>query len=420
MFSAVLLAFLILIPTVHAKTLSPGIEILAARDPMMKSGTLQAGISFTVQDFEDALAIEDTTGITVTSLPNPSDGILYLGNVPIAVNQSISLKNFNYIRFEPASGCTTSSFFFKTDGQYEMQCILKISDSVNFSPVISEKNNSLPVWTQKDITCYGTMQAYDPENDALVFEIVDYPKKGLLTLQNAAHGDFRYTPYVGCSGDDSFTYRVRDSYGNYSKISTKYLYIDRQNSTLTFQDMTDHWAHSAAIEMVHEGIMTAKEENNSFYFQPDSVVSREDFLVMVMKALELDLPEDPACITVFADDEDISAENKAFILAAYRAGIIHGRESEAGLCFAPAEPITRAETAVILNNILGGEVPVNATAFSDSATVPAWAQSAFYAVNSLGIMSGTGSGSISPFLSITRAQAAQILLNMRQYINQPA
>ena len=156
-------------------------------------------------------------------------------------------------------------------------------------------------------------------------------------------------------------------------------------------------------------------QNDLPVFSPDETVTREEFLLMVMKVLGVDDPG--VCTqTVFADDSSIDEDIKPYVQAAYRAGIIHGREIDGALCFCPKEPITRAETAVVLNNIIGAEVPVNAVPFSDNDIIPAWAQGALYALNDLGILRGTGAGSISPFSEMSKAQTAQILFNLMKYV----
>ena len=398
----------------YAVVLSPGITQIAANHTMIKTGNTYTGVTFTAEDFRNAVERE-VNSITVTSLPAVSAGVLYLGSVPIAVNQSISENALSSLKFIPQSGAEGGSFTFTAGGGYSVICEMRISDKVNFSPVAGKTESDCAAWTQKNISCFGTLDGYDPEGDPIRFEIIRYPEKGLLVLQDAAHGDFRYTPYVGCSGEDSFSYRVRDSYGNYSETAVKSVTIARQSSELVFADMTEHWAHSAAIEMVSAGIMNCTGNEGVSLFRPDTDVTREEFVVMVLKALGFS-DSSSAYVSVFADDADISAENKAYICAAYNAGIIHGREDNGKMYFCPKESITRAEAAVMINNIIGAEVPVQVSLFADNAAVPAWAQSALYALHDLHILRGTGAGTISPYDSITRAQAAQILLNFTQYL----
>ncbi len=405
----------ITVPSVRAAHLSPALDIIASETIMIKTGTTYSGVLFQAADFQNASAVESVRTVKICSLPSPSSGILYLGSVPVAANQSISGKAIDNLKFVPAADTEDASFYFSVNDGHTQACHVKITDERNFAPTVTSNVDAVAAWTQKDITCFGTLSAFDPEGDALQYEIVDYPEKGLLILQDASHGDFRYTPYVGCSGDDSFTYRVRDSYGNYSDAAEACIRISRKNSKLVFADMSEHWAHSAAIEMASEGIMEYQTDEGTDVFSPDDTVTREEFLVMVMKLLGTkDLG---ACErTQFADDTDILSVNKPYVQAAYRAGIIRGREENGVICFCPEDAITRAESAVILNNILGAEVPVNVSLFSDNDSIPTWAQSALYALNDLGIMRGTGAGSISPYSTLTRAQTAQILFNLKQYL----
>lgn len=407
----------VLLSSVFAVPLSPALNHIAADSGMVKSGNSYAGVLFTAADFKYAAAVTALDTVTITSLPAAADGVLYLGNVPVAVNQSISAKNLDSLKFVPTSGTVESAFTFSLGRGYTMECEMKITDEINFSPVAASYEDTVAAWTQKNITCVGSLDAYDPEGDALVFEIVDYPLKGLLTLSDKEHGDFRYTPYVGCSGTDSFTYRVRDSFGNYSDIAVANVSISRKNQSVVFSDMSEHWAHSAAIEMSALGIMDYAADGDKAVFMPESAVTREDFLTMVMRALGADLDDEGGVIhTVFADDDEISDENKAYVSAAYNAGIIKGREENGVLMFCPQDTITRAEAAVMINNILGAEVPLRVSLFADNDIVPAWAQSALYALNDIGILKGTGAGTISPYATLNRAQTAQILFNLTKYV----
>jgi len=410
-----LLTCFILCEAVSAASLSPGLQVIAKQYEMVKTGTVHGGVSFTKEDFLRAASLSEIDSVTVTSLPAAASGSLYLGSTPLAVNQSISGENLDKLRFVPASGAQSSAFSFSSGGGYSIRCVLRITDEVNLSPAVSAASDDISAWTQQDISCFGSLKAYDPEGDPLYYEILSYPEKGLLTLTDSSHGDFRYTPYLGCSGEDSFVYRVRDSYGNYSDPAPVRVQISRKNNTLVFSDMKEHWAHSAAIEMAADGIIDYSFEGDAPVFLPEQAVTREEFLVMLMKAAGFESSRTDA-VTVFADDSDIRPENKVYIRAAYNAGIVRGKELGGKICFCPTEPLTRAEAAVMLNNIIGAEVPVNKTLFSDDAAVPAWAKSALYALNDLKILSGTGSGSISPAAQINRAQAAQILFNFTQYI----
>ena len=207
----------VLLPTTYAIPLSPALEHIAAKETMIKTGNSYAGVQFGKEDFENASGVQKLESLTIRSLPHPSIGALYFGSVPVAINQTISADNINSLKFVPAGDTESATFHFSVNDGITRTCTVKITDDINFAPTVL-LGDAVSAWTSKDIRCYGTLDAYDPEGDPLRYEIVDYPKKGLLQLTDAEHGDFQYTPYVNCSGSDTFTYRVRDAMGNYSEI----------------------------------------------------------------------------------------------------------------------------------------------------------------------------------------------------------
>ena len=214
------------------------------------------------------------------------------------------------------------------------------------------------------------------------------------------------------TGEDSFSYVVRDEWGNYSEEASVLIDIDKAAADLVFADMDGHWAHNAALVMAAENAMTVKSVNGQLYFHPDESISREDFLVTVMKALGAG--EIEPCTTVFADHAELASESTGYVARAYNLGIIKGIQENGELYFKPSSTITRAEAAVILNAIIGADEPETVPVFADHSSVPAWAQGSLYALSNAGIFTGTGSGNLSPNASLSRAQTAQILLTVKK------
>lgn len=406
--------------------LSPGFMNLAEEFTMVKSGLANGEICFTAEDFAKALGTASDS-ITVTALPPASAGKLLLGDAPVLANQIISRGALHKLRFVPGTDCTEASFRFKSGGEYSVGCLLRYTDSVNLAPAVtsaSADRNAVQtsagpeLWTQRDIAVYGSLASSvrDPEGDPLLFEITRYPENGILRLTNPQNGDYCYTPCDGVTGEDSFSYTVRDEWGNYSAEVSVVVEIDKAAADLVFADMDGHWAHNAAIVMAAENVMDIETSGGSLYFRPDEEISREDFLVTVMKSLGAG--EIEPCTTVFADHSDISPEATGYINRAYNLGIIKGVPENGNLYFRPAGAITRAEAAVILNAILGAEEPETVPVFADQSSVPAWAQGSLYALSNAGIFSGTGAGNLSPNASLSRAQTAQILLTVKKYIGE--
>ncbi len=394
--------------------LSPALMNLSEEVTMIKSGLVSGDITFTADDFTNAIGTLPDS-ITVTALPPQASGTLLLGDAPVLANQIISREALHKLKFVPGKDCTEASFRFKSGGEYSIDCILRYTDSVNLAPTITQSQDTeVSVWTQQDISTYGSLSASDPEGDGLTFEITRYPENGLLRLTNPANGDYCYTPCDGVTGEDSFSYIVRDEWGNYSEEASVVIDIDKAAADLVFADMDGHWAHNAALVMAAENAMDVEAVNGELYFRPDDTITREEFLVTVMKALGAG--EIEPCVTVFADHSEMAAESTGYVARAYNLGIIKGVQENGDLCFNPTSSITRAEAAVILNAIIGADEPETVPVFADNSSVPAWAKGSLYALSDAGIFTGTGSGNLSPNASLSRAQTAQILLTVKKYI----
>lgn len=396
---------------ISPKLLTPALNILSEDEIMIKSGIVTGNIAFTEEDFRRTVGC-DINSITVTALPPASEGVLMYNSTPVIVNQTISASSLEYLYFVPTGNISSSSFRFKAGGEYSICCELKYTDSYNMSPTVKNIEASVPVWTQADISTYGTLSVSDPEGDKLYFEIVELPTKGIIEITNKSQGNYKYTPFDSLTGKDRFSYVVRDEWGNYSEVSTVIVDIEKPAADLVFADLNEHWAHNAAIVMVAGDAMVVESINEKLYFNPDKEITREEFLVTVMKVLgagEID-----ECSTVFADDEEISEAASGYVNRAYKLGVISGSEIDGLRYFRPKDKITRAEAAVILNSIIGEKSPDVYPVFADSQSVPSWAKSDFYALATAGVFSGTGGGYMSPNAPLTRAQTAQILLTVKK------
>lgn len=403
---------------VSAAILSPGLYLLSTEVDMIKSGIVCSEITFTPSDFSSALGTTPSA-ITITALP--ASGKLYLGDHAVLVGQVVTEKQLAALRYVPGARREEASFRFRADGDYSHVCTLCFSDTANSAPAaaidgILVTTGGLQHWTQQNVQLFGTLTGSDPDGDALRFELLTYPEKGLCVITNTATGDFIYTPYDGALGNDTFTYRVRDSLGQYSAAARVSVTIAEPVTSEVFADMDGHWAQNAVMVLSAEGIVRGVQVGGESYFHPDELTCREDFLVTVMRALGAGDIE--PCMTVFADHASISPEASGYVQRAYALGIIHGSEVDGVLCFRPQDPVTRAEAAVICNAILGAETPEVVPTFADDSAIPAWAQPSLYALSHIGILRGTGDGNLSPDALISRAQTAQMLYQIRRYLSE--
>jgi len=112
-----------------------------------------------------------------------------------------------YTPFENESG--NDSFTFKAnDGKLDSN-ISQISiqiNPVNDQPAAVSDNFE----TNEDILKNGFLMASDPENDDLVFSIVNQGNLGNVTISNNNNGAFIYNPFKNQNGIDFFTFKVND------------------------------------------------------------------------------------------------------------------------------------------------------------------------------------------------------------------
>ncbi len=383
--------------------LSPALDVLSAQHEMTVSAVHGSCAVFDESLFESALG-GTPYQIKISALPDESDGVLLVGNSTAFVGQTVSRSNLSLLRFEGAASCTDTSLEFISDGVCATVCHIRFTDGENSAPVCLEYTQC--VTTQEDIAACGTLRGTDRDGDSFFFEVTSYPSHGILEL--SADGSYRYTPYAGVTGSDSFSYRACDEYGNYSDAATLEVNIEKRASDAELCDMEGHPAHSAALSAVADGSMDVICEAGKLYFDPDDVMTREEFLRTVM--LSLGAPKLEPCTTPFADGDEISENCSGFAAAAYRLGIIKG-EREGGLAYFRAQDaITRAEGAAILNRILGVSTDTAAEVFSDIDSAPAWALADIRALGSIGIIDGAAA---APNAVLTRAQTAQLLYSAK-------
>ena len=160
---------------------SYGLSVLAASTDMAVSAPVGNEIVFSADAFARALNLSKVDYITVKSIPAASEGELLLGSTRVAAGQTVSAQNLSYMTFEAADDdIVKSSFTFTANGSAtDMVCNLYFLNTVNYTPTVSMASSlSLNVSTYKGMSAFGTLSAYDPDGDGLIFEIVSYPQNG--------------------------------------------------------------------------------------------------------------------------------------------------------------------------------------------------------------------------------------------------
>lgn len=177
-----------------------------------------------------------------------------------------------------------------------------------------------------------------------------------------------------------------------------------------FSDIVGHWANESILKAVKAGIVSGYPNGT---FDPSRIVTRTEFLVMLMNALK---PASEGADLMFTDAENIPAWGQQAVAQAVQTGIISGY---ADGTFLPNGHITRAEMALIIARALKIETEENATTrFADDSSIPVWAKGAVAALEKHGLMKGTGANQFNASSMANRAEAVTIILKLlEEYIN---
>jgi hypothetical protein len=169
-----------------------------------------------------------------------------------------------------------------------------------------------------------------------------------------------------------------------------------------FPDVNGHWAEFYISKVFNEHIITGYPNGR---FQPDKAVTRAEFIAMVNKVYDLDNQDREE--SVYYNDISYTSwyynDVSTAIALGYAAGYSDGT-------FKPDSPITRQEAAVMLSNLMpapkkGG----NLKSFSDVKKLDAAATEAFTKLIGKGYIGGYSDKKLHPSDPVTRAQAAKML-----------
>ena len=265
--------------------------------------------------------------------------------------------------------------------------------------------------TYKNIAGSGTLSAADPEGKPLTYNLVKEPKRGSVELHE--DGTFTYTPDKNKVGKDSFTYTVTDSGGNTSQEAKISIEIRKPTDKATYADMDGDPDAFYAMWLKEAGLFTGATVGGNLCFEPEKTVSRGEFLVMVMKLVDAQADE-TGLTSGFSDEAATPVWLQPYIVSALGSGMISGVSSEDGVVFRPEAALSRAEAAVMLQNVLQLPAPTAKTVFSqtDADAVPAWAADATAALSAAGI----SLGDTAQADAITRREVGKLLYEVSNLI----
>ncbi|RKP51415.1 hypothetical protein D7Z26_16615 [Cohnella endophytica] len=173
---------------------------------------------------------------------------------------------------------------------------------------------------------------------------------------------------------------------------------------INFNDISGHWAEASIKQAVSAGIVSGYSDGT---FNPNRIVTRAEFAVMLANALKL---QGDGSELAFTDKGKIGSWAQKSVAQVVQASILTGYKDGT---FRPDAEITRLEMAVMIAKALGQPViSTTATDFADDKDIAVWAKGAVGAMRKLNIIRGKGVNVFAPGDKTTRAESVTVLLRM--------
>ena len=294
---------------------------------------------FSGQEFSE----ETLAGICITKLPDPSSGTVLLGARVLRAGDILTADQLTKMTFQPlrteedAQAVISYLPIYENRVEKNTTMTIGIRGKEDLAPVAED----LSLETYKNLPLDSKLKVSDPEGEALTYTVVRNPKRG--TVEVGSDGTFTYTPKKNKVGVDSFTYTATDPAGNVSRVATVTMQILKPTDSRQYADTIGHSCRFAAEWMKNTGLFVGEQIGDSSCFHPEKTVSREEFLAMVVKVLDIPTQNTESIQLPVTTPQWL----KPYLAAAQRSGLTADWETSA-----LEQPITGAEAAVILQNAL--------------------------------------------------------------------
>ncbi|MGI6402636.1 MAG: Ig-like domain-containing protein [Oscillospiraceae bacterium] len=329
--------------------------------------SVEAGglLEFSASDLERRLELEKGSlkGITVTSLPDRQYGGLFVDGVEVTNYEFFERSELDKLCFSAAAnpGTATIGLLPRGKGAEPVLLNIQVLAQANRPPVLE----SLSLETAKNVDAYQYLTAWDPDGDPVRLQLISAPKKGEVSISGKT---LIYRPWHNKTGSDSFLLCAVDSKGAYSPETTVSVSIGKENQSLVYADMTTHPSQYAALMLHKVGVYTGEKIGNSYFFQPDRIRNRADFLVWLLTAAGMTDSMSPTVNTGLPGDESIPLHYKRYVKKAMEEGIISSSRE-----FAWQEIPTRAECVVLTARAAKiDDVKSYPLTMADAGALPDW------------------------------------------------
>ncbi|MGG4132397.1 S-layer homology domain-containing protein [Paenibacillus illinoisensis] len=185
-----------------------------------------------------------------------------------------------------------------------------------------------------------------------------------------------------------------------ASLLTTPLWNTQANGAAVFTDIEGSYAKDAIVRLQNEGIITGISDGR---FNPAGQIKRQDFAMILAKALKLDISNVPSSPTF----SDVPANSYAYasIEAVYQAGLLNGLGNGK---FGSGQTLSRQDMVVTLMRAMGTDVTGKAASltFKDSSSISDYAKDAVGAAQEAGFIVGDRNNKFNPVLQADRQAVA--------------
>ena len=198
-----------------------------------------------------------------------------------------------------------------------------------------------------------------------------------------------------------YTYQGAAPYVTYHSELALYSLI------LPFKDLVDHWAADSVLGLYYNTPQLVKGISDN-YFGVNENLTRAELAVMLNRVLDNAVPLSKADMREFSFS-DLPETHWAYneVSKAVARGILNGYPDGT---VRPDVEISRAEAAVMLSRVIGGETVGTPAPYGDvAANGYGWAAASIAHLSELQIMNGVAAGIFKPGKTMTRGEGAAIV-----------
>ncbi len=180
-------------------------------------------------------------------------------------------------------------------------------------------------------------------------------------------------------------------------------------------DMNNHWAEEYVSELAARGVMCGEKIGDEYYFFPERIITKNEFLLYMLAALDIGKEKDmtPSDIMTL---KNIPSWFTDKALVGFDLGLFNGISKDEVVDFDPQAQLTRLDAIVMMSNAIKPNTKdVKVTAFADMYNVPSWAVEYVLGMQAAGLIQGYADNKIKVKEPVNRGMAAKMLCEAIKY-----